>query len=206
MNTCYIVGAAPSCARFAPDESDFVIAADGGHQTLSRMGIRPNLVVGDFDSSEVPSGVDILRFPKEKDDSDTVLAVKEGIARGFEYFLLYGCTGGRADHYFATVQTLYHIAREGFHGYLVGDAMVSTVIVNRSLHFSPNGIVSVFSLTDESQGVDIEGLKYPLSNATLCNDIPLGLSNEGTGAPAKISVKRGALYVMWEDPAAKEEV
>ena len=203
MNTCYIVGAAPSCASFTPDPSDLVIAADGGHETLARMGIRPHLVVGDFDSSSAPEGVELLRYPVEKDDSDTVLAVKEGIARGYEYFLLYGCTGGRADHFFATVQTLYHIAREGFHGYLVGDGMVSTVIVNRSLHFSPNGIVSVFSLTDESQGVDIEGLKYTLSDATLQNDIPLGLSNEGLGAPAKISVKKGALYVMWEDASAK---
>ncbi len=203
MNTCYIVGAAPSCAAFTPDENDLIIAADGGHETLHRMGVRPHLVVGDFDSSALPEGVETVRYPSEKDDSDTVLAIKEGIARGYEYFLLYGCTGGRADHSFATVQTLYHIAREGFHGYLVGDGMVSTVIVNRSLHFAPKGIVSVFSLTDESVGVDIEGLKYTLHGATLTNDIPLGLSNEGTGANAKIAVQKGALYVMWEDDSAR---
>lgn len=202
MNTCYIVGAAPNCASFQPDESDLVIAADGGHETLLKMGIRPKLVVGDFDSSDLPQDIECVRYPTQKDDSDTVLAIKEGIARGYEYFLLYGCTGGRADHSFAAVQTLYHVAREGFHGYLVGDGMVSTVIVNRSLHFAPKGIVSVFSLTDESVGVDIEGLKYSLCHATLTNDIPLGLSNEGDGAPAKITVQKGALYVMWEDPNA----
>ncbi len=203
MNTCYIVGAAPSCAVFVPDASDLVIAADGGYETLFRMGIRPQLVVGDFDSSSLPESVETVRYPSEKDDSDTVLAIKEGIARGYEYFLLYGCTGGRADHSFAAVQTLYHIAREGFHGYLVGDGMVSTVIVNRSLQFAPKGIVSVFSLTDESVGVDIEGLKYTLNSATLNNDIPLGLSNEGDGKAARISVKKGALYVMWEESSAR---
>ena len=202
MRTCYIVGASPVCATFTPDESDLVIAADGGWQTLERMGIRPSLAVGDFDSSPAPTDIPIVRHPKEKDDSDTVLAVKEGIARGYEYFLLYGCTGGRPDHYFATVQTLYHIAREGFHGFLVGDGMISTVIVNRSLQFSPSGTVSVFSLTNESRGVSIDGLRYGLCDATLTNDIPLGLSNEGDGAPARISVRDGALYVMWESPEA----
>ena len=202
MNTCYIVGASPRCASFTPDESDLVIAADGGHETLARMGSTPHLAVGDFDSSAPPVGIPTVRHPVDKDDSDTVLAVKEGIARGYEYFLLYGCTGGRPDHTFAAVQTLYHIAREGFHGYLVGDGMVSTVIVNRSLHFAPNGTVSVFSLTDESFGVTIEGLRYTLSDAQLTNDIPLGLSNHGDGGAAKIAVREGALYVMWEDPSA----
>jgi len=54
--------------------------------------------------------------------------------------------------------------------------------------------------TDESFGVSIEGLKYSLCDARLTNDIPLGVSNSGDGAPAKITVKRGALYVLWEDP------
>ena len=181
------------------DKSDLVIAADGGQAALCRLGIRPQLVVGDFDSSEAPTDIPFIRHPVEKDDTDTALAVKEGMRRGYEYFIFYGCTGGRLDHTLANIQTLHRLAVEGLHGYLVADdGTVSTVIVNKALQFSPKGTVSVFSLTDESTGVTLQGLKYPLRDARLTNDYPLGVSNEGTGAPAKISVKQGALYVIWK--------
>lgn len=199
MNTCYIVGASPFFRAFTVDESDFVIAADGGQETLARLGIRPHLVVGDFDSSPAPEDVPTVRHPVEKDDTDTALAIKEGMRRGYEHFLLYGCTGGRADHTFANIQTLHRLAVEGCYGYLVDEGTVSTVIVNKTLHFSPKARVSVFSLTDESLGVTIEGLRYPLADARLTNDYPLGVSNEGNGQNAKITVKSGALYVVWED-------
>jgi thiamine pyrophosphokinase len=81
---------------------------------------------------------------------------------------------------------------------LVGEGMVGTVIVNGSLHFSPKGTVSVFSLTDTSDGVTLKGLKYPLTDARLSARVPLGVSNSAFGTPAEISVKCGALYVLWE--------
>ncbi len=199
MNTCYIVGAMPFEESFTVDGSDLVIAADGGQATLARLGIVPHLVVGDFDSSEAPTAVPFVRHPVEKDDTDTALAVKEGMKRGYEYFIFYGCTGGRFDHTLAAVQTLHRLSVEGLHGYLVfEDGTVGTVIVNKSLQFTPKGTVSVFSLTDESVGVSIEGLKYPLKGARLTNDFPLGVSNEGNGTPAKISVERGALLVIFQ--------
>lgn len=201
MRSCYVVGAAPFSERIAPDETDFVIAADGGQAALAARGITPHLVVGDFDSSETPDGVPYIRHPVMKDDTDTTLAVKEGMRRGYEVFLLYGCQGGAPDHAFANVQTLHRIAKEGLHGYLVGGGMVGTVILDRKMQFAPKGRVSVFSLSDLSEGVSIKGLKYPLENACLTNDVPLGVSNEGDGSPAEISVKRGVLYVLWEQTA-----
>lgn len=198
MNTCYIVGASPFEETFTLDESDLLIAADGGQIALARMGLRPHLAVGDFDSSDMPTNIPTVRHPVEKDDTDTALAVKEGMRRGYKHFILYGCTGGRLDHTLANIQTLHRLSVEGFHGYLVSDdGTVSTVIVNKALQFSPKGTVSILSLTDESLGVTVEGLKYPLNGVRLTNDYPLGVSNEGTGAPAKISVKQGALYVSW---------
>ena len=198
MNTCYIIGAMPFGERFSVDGSDLVIAADGGQAALARLGIRPQLVVGDFDSSEAPTDIPFIRHPVEKDDTDTALAVKEGMRRGYEYFIFYGCTGGRFDHTLAAIQTLHRLSVEGLHGYLVfEDGTVGTVVVNKSLQLAPKGTVSVFSLTDESVGVSIEGLKYPLKDARLTNDFPLGVSNEGDGSLAKISVERGALLVIF---------
>lgn len=198
MKICYIVGAVPFSEPLSPDETDLVIAADGGQAALLARGITPHLVVGDFDSSDAPNDVPFIRHPVMKDDTDTALAVREGIRRGFEVFVLYGCQGGSPDHAFANVQTLYRIAKEGLRGYLVGDGMVGTVVLDRKMQFAPRGRVSVFSLTDVAEGVCIRGLRYPLEDACLTNDVPLGVSNEGDGAPAEVSVAHGALYVLWE--------
>lgn len=198
MRTCYIVGAAPFSEEIFPDESDLVIAADGGQAALLSRGITPHLVVGDFDSSDAPSDLPFVRHPVMKDDTDTALAVKEGMRRGYETFVLYGCQGGSPDHAFANVQTLHRIAKEGLRGFLVGNGMVGTVVLDRKMQFSPKGRVSVFSLTDRSEGVCIRGLQYPLEDACLTSDVPLGVSNEGDGSPAEVSVAHGALYVLWE--------
>ncbi|MBQ9735682.1 MAG: thiamine diphosphokinase [Clostridia bacterium] len=198
MGVCYIVGAAPTCTPFSPKEGDLVIAADGGRAALALMGIRPDLVVGDFDSSIAPDDLPIVRHPVQKDDTDTALAIEEGRARGYTTFVLHGCTGGRADHSFGVVQTLLSVAKRGERAYLVGDGMVGTVVVNGSFPIRAEGKVSVFSLSERSEGVNILGLVYPLVNGVLTNDHPLGVSNEGSGSDATVSVEKGALYILWE--------
>lgn len=201
MAVCYIVGAAPECASFSPAAGDLVIAADGGQHALARMGITPQLIVGDFDSSHAPEGIPFIKHPVEKDDTDTALAIREGAKRGYRTFALFGCTGGRPDHAFGAVQTALGATRDGYRVYLVGEGMIATVLVNGSLCFRALGKVSVFSLSDKSHGVTLTGLKYPLSDATLTNAFPLGVSNEGAG-DVTVSVKDGALYLLWEADTA----
>ena len=87
--------------------------------------------------------------------------------------------------------------REGFRVFLVGEGMITTVIVNESFHFECFDTVSVFSLSDVSKGVSLSGLKYSLSDATLSNGFPLGVSNEGKGA-VTVSVRDGELLLMWK--------
>ena len=198
MAICYIVGAAPHCEPFSPAPDDLVIAADGGQAALVRMGVTPDVVVGDFDSSDAPVGS--IRYPKEKDDTDTALALLLGEARGFHTFALYGCTGGRPDHSFGVVQTMLAAAKRKSRVYLVGEGMIGTVICNESFAFKANGYVSVFALSEKACGVSLAGLKYPLENATLTNDYPLGVSNEGKG-DVTVSVASGALYLLWEGNA-----
>ena len=108
---CCIIGACGPGEILVPDrERTLVIAADGGLRYLEEQAITPDLVVGDFDSlGRVPEGGNILRHPVEKDDTDTMLAVKLGLAQGCDTFLLYGCTGGRPDHTYANYQTLGYL-------------------------------------------------------------------------------------------------
>ncbi|MCQ2385455.1 MAG: thiamine diphosphokinase, partial [Clostridia bacterium] len=141
---------------------------------------------------------EVVAFPRRKDEPDAALAVKEGIKRGYTVFVFYGCEGGKPDHAYANTQLLYHLAREGFYGYLVGEETIATALVNRSFRFKPEGRVSVFALTERAKGVTIKGLSYSLTDAELQNDVPLGVSNAATGEEAEITVRDGALLLYWE--------
>ena len=95
MNICYIIGAG-ECAPmdFDPGETDLLIAADGGYRAVCDAGMRPDLIVGDFDSlGGVPTDAPVIRCPVEKDDTDTMIAIKEGLARGYQRFQIYGGLG-----------------------------------------------------------------------------------------------------------------
>ena len=203
--TCYIIGARePGEIHIADREIALVIAADGGLRYTDEQGITPDLIVGDFDSlGRVPEGENILCHPVEKDDTDTMLAVKLGLERGCKRFVLYGCTGGRPDHMYANLQTLLFIAERGARGYLVGEGWVSCAVCNGALEFPPNlsGTISVFCPNGAARGVTLSGLYYSLTDGTLESGFPLGVSNHFTEQRASVSVREGALLVMWEESA-----
>ncbi len=195
--TCYIVAAMPTCVEIAPQEDDFVIAVDGGFAQLK--GLRADAVLGDFDSlGYTPHGDNVLTYAKEKDDTDTMLAVKLGMEKGYRHFVIVGGIGGRFCHTFANIQTLAYIVERGGSATLVGDDTRMTVIKNDTLHLpqKAEGIVSVFAYSGAAQGVSINGLKYEVQNAQLVPDLPLGVSNEFCGKPAVIEVKHGMLLIV----------
>lgn len=117
MPICYIVGAGDFTPRgFAPVPGDLVLAADGGYRALYSLGYTPDLLLGDFDSLgdlPLPPDLPVLRFPARKDDTDTGLALRHGLDRGFRDFALYGCAGGRVDHLLANLQSMARISRLG---------------------------------------------------------------------------------------------
>ena len=180
--------------------ADFVIAADGGFAHTRALGITPQLILGDFDSlGYVPSGAQV--HPAQKDDTDAMLAVREGLSRGCDRFVLYGALDGeRLDHTVANYQTLQFLADRGARGYLVGVKQMATLIKNDSLTFpeESRGYVSVFCSGAAAAGVSILGLKYELTDRTLSPGFPLGVSNQFIGKKAEISVKNGSLLVIWQ--------
>lgn len=200
MGSCVIFGAGGFHGLLAPIEpEDFVLAADGGLAHVNALGISPDGILGDFDSlGYVPEGAKI--FPVEKDDTDSMLAVRQGLALGYKRFLLYGSLDGpRLDHTLANFQTLQFLADHNATGFLIGNTYIATVVKNRSICFSAQakGIVSVFCLGPNAQGVTLTGLKYPLKNATLTAGFPLGVSNHFTGTFARIRVANGSLLVLY---------
>ncbi len=202
MGVCYIVGAGECAPLPKIQNDDFIIAADGGFDALSRQNIMPNLLVGDLDSIEnVPTGVEILRFRAEKNETDMQLAVLEGESRGYREFLIYGGTGGRADHSFANYSLLLFIAKRGMRARLVGVRDEALVIVNGSIELPKTECgkyFSVFAFGGEALGVSIKNAKYEVENLTLTPDFPLGVSNEFCDTPPTVSVNFGSLLVIFE--------
>ena len=198
MKTCYIFCALPvnSLPEIGPD--DLVIAADAGYKQLG--GIKPHLVVGDFDSlGYVPREESVVELPVRKDDTDALFAVKLGLSRGFRRFVLLGSVGGRLDHTLANIQALAYLTTRGARGVLVGEIEKITMLQNGSLNFfgTPEGIVSVFAYGGTATGVTEENLAYPLDCATVTTDFPIGVSNEFTNQPARITVEEGCLLIVW---------
>lgn len=201
MKTCVIFNAGDFNSLIEPvTPEDYVLAADGGLKHIQKLGLTPNGILGDFDSlGYVPQNANI--FPVEKDDTDSMLAVRQGLKLGFRRFLLYGSLDGpRLDHTVANFQTLQFLADHGAQGWLVGASYLATVLKNGSLHFGSqaHGIISVFCMGADAQGVTLSGLEYPLENAVLTAGFPLGVSNHFTGREATISVQKGSLLILYD--------
>lgn len=200
---CYIVGAMPlgSTPPPSPAEGDLLIAADRGYATLSGLGLTPHVVIGDFDSlGHVPEHPNLMKLPCEKDDTDMGFALNYGLKLGYTRFLLLGGLGGRLDHTMANLQLLNTLSNRGAIGILAGEGQAATVITNGSFSFSPtcSGYCSVYCVSGQAHGVTLEGLKYSLQDASLTGDYPIGTSNEFLGIPAKVSVRRGSLLLIWQ--------
>lgn len=197
---CYIVGAG-ECGglNFSKTTGDLVIAADGGLTYLEREGIAPDLVLGDFDSLEGdrPSG-NVLTYPSEKDETDMFLAVRYAVEHGFQRIEIYGGLGGRLDHTLANIQTIVWAARRGVRARLLDTSVALYAVTDGELRFpaGQRGGVSVFCSGERAEGVDLIGLKYPLNNAALTDEFPLGVSNEFTGRESVVRVRRGTLVVL----------
>ena len=200
MKTCIIFCAAGFDGLLFPIPEDaLVIAADGGLRHTQALGIRPDVILGDFDSlGYVPDDSQV--YPVEKDDTDARLAVRVGLERGCDRFFFYGAMDGpRLDHTVANFQTLGYLATHGARGALIGRDYIATVLREETIEFSEAaaGILSLFCLGASAE-VTIEGLKYSLDHGTLTPDFPLGVSNQFEGKAARITVHDGLVLALWD--------
>ncbi len=178
---------------------DFIVCADGGQRHLDGLGVKADLYIGDYDSSARPqTDTETLVFPVEKDDTDTLAALKVGIKRGVKDFLILGGTGGRMDHTFANIQTLMYAEKHGASAALADDKNFAFILKNDTAFIGKNEgeNVSVFAFDSSVSGVTLEGFHYPLKNANLFSHNPLGVSNYIEGTQGKITVKKGTLLII----------
>ena len=194
---------------------DFLIAVDNGLQGILKLGLTPDLILGDFDSLEEGAmagcadlealrrlSPEVLRLPVEKDDTDSMAAAREGLRRGYRHFILDGAAGGeRLDHTLANLQTLLFLKRNGAKAQIRDGGMRIEILENEERHFpaGTRGGFSVFALEEKECRITIRGMHYEAENLVIRNDFPIGVSNSflpekeaffsAQGSPALVIVR-----------------
>ncbi len=200
---CYIFAAAPGseCSGVEFSANRYVISADGGYPLAVSLGIKPDVLIGDFDTykGKVSPDCEVLKYPPEKDDTDTMLAVKLALNRGFRHIVICGGMGGRLDHTIANIQTLRYIMKHGAYGELAGDGNFALLQgPGVKVYSKRNGYCfSMFSYTEECSGLTATGFKYPLKNAVLKSSFPLGISNQIIGKSGIVSLEKGIILIIF---------
>lgn len=178
---------------------DFNIFCDSGLYHQEALGIEPHLIVGDFDSHPDPHlDVETITLPCEKDDTDTVFAVKEAVKRGFDDFLLLGVAGGRLDHTLGNVSILLMLHRQGKRALLVDDYSEMEIAAKNPVYIDDSfPFFSLLNISGTAQEITVEDAKYPLRDAEIQCTYQYGISNEVLpGHRAKVSVGKGELLLV----------
>lgn len=182
--------------RFFP--TSFVIVADAGYLRAKQLGIKPDLLVGDFDSlGYAPTDVETVHVPVEKDFSDGELGVRTAALRGVKELDIYGAAGGRPDHFLFNLHLLKIAFDLGVRAVLRGDDF--DIYYTESNFFLPVTKGDWFSVVPLGESVHIlkaTGLKYPAEGVTLTKKDTRGLSNECTEDKVFVSVSEGGAFLV----------
>lgn len=210
IKRCIILGSAPVedggvFDVFGAKEA-FVICADGGMDTARAYGVVPDLLIGDFDSvrGELPEQVETIRLKPEKDDTDLLAAVREGLKRGYRDFVLLGALGGeRFDHSYANLCVLQYLANKDCRAvlaekntriFLLGEGQTAPLDNLLGATFS------AFPFGCPVCTVSYTGMKYPLTEYPLRSDFPLGVSNRILANRATVTVHTGEMLGIIQRP------
>ena len=203
MKRCVIVGGADinnyGFIREKLSADDYVVFCDSGLKHLEQLQVTPGLIVGDFDSHENPHlDVETIVLPCEKDDTDTVYAVKEALSRGFDDFLLIGVAGARLDHTLGNVSILLYLDSLGKKGFIIDDYSEMEIVSDKPVSICDRyAFFSLLNITGCAKGITITGAKYPLDGGEISCEYQYGISNQVLpGETAVVSVKCGKLLLL----------
>ena len=202
MSRCVIIGGAAignyDLVRRNLKETDFNIFCDCGLAHMEALQIEPDLIVGDFDSHPNPHlSAETIVLPCEKDDTDTVFAVKEALRRGFEEFLLIGVVGARLDHTLGNVSILLYLDSLGKKAQIIDDYSKMEVVSKTAVIDDSYSYFSLLNISGKARGIKIENAKYPLDNGEITCEYQYGISNEVIpGKTARVTIDEGRLLLI----------
>lgn len=183
MGRCVIIGAGQiddyGYIKSFIKPNDTVICADGGYIHAEKMNLKISCIVGDFDSSKKPDFENIITLPVEKDVTDTFYCAKEFTDRGFDDYLLLGMSGGRLDHTYANIQTLFYLSKRNCRAEMIDEKNKIFVITENeyTVTFAGYDNISFFSLFENVKNLEIRNAKYNISSYDLSLSDPLCVSN-----------------------------
>ncbi len=202
-NRCVIVGGADinnyEYIQTQLREDDFIIFCDCGLRHQEGLNVKPSLIVGDFDSYQKPlTDIETITLPCEKDDTDTVFAVKEALRRGYDDFLLIGVVGARLDHTLGNVYILQMLDEMGKKAKIIDDYSQMELISDKSVSIDDScSYFSLLNITGVAKGITITNAKYPLKDAEISCGYQYGISNEVLpGKTAAVTVAQGKLLLI----------
>lgn len=188
--------------EFNPNEY-FVVCADGGYETALKYGIKPDLIVGDFDSATVVPPIAIHNvkiLPKDKDYTDTMYAALAAYDLGHKSFVILGCSGGnREDHTLANYNVMLNLARKGCSVVMADENSKRFVLGRCRLRFNDQkgALLSIFPFASQECMLSFKGMKYGLKNSSLkAGDKVMGVSNEIVEDEAEISIHDGYAIII----------
>ncbi len=178
---------------------DFIMAADGGLKHIHRLKLKPALVIGDLDSIAASDldiaeheQTEILRFDKDKDETDLELAIQAAIQRGYREILIVAGLGGRLDQTMANLLLMLHPDFSKC-SITFDDGIEEVFLIRETCQVkgNPGDIISIIPIKGDCRGVKTENLKYPLREETLYQFKTRGISNVMTSSQAAISIADG---------------
>ena len=203
MGRCVIIGNAEirRYDRIRSDlrQNDFFVYCDGGLKHMPELGREPDLIVGDFDSHKKPeTTAETIVLPREKDDTDTVYAVKEAIRRGYTDFLLIGVAGERFDHTFGNISLLLYLDFRGMKARILDDYSEMEIVSRETAEIGDTwSYFSLLNISGTARGIRILDAKYPLEDGEITSEYQFGISNEVLpGKTARVSLREGCLLLV----------
>lgn len=188
------------------DNFDYVICVDGGLEKAEKLGLKPDLILGDFDSVDSSVldyykklNIEIVTFPKEKDYTDMELAIEYAMKKGFKNAVLTGATGTRLDHTIANIQLLEKYHQLGINVEIIDNNNYIKIISDNAdiiVKNKENHFVSLVPVTETIEGLTLEGFKYPLTNVRTTRGTAFLISNEITQNEGRIILKKGTALVF----------
>ncbi len=184
-------------------ENDLIIAVDGGYRKCMELNLTPQLLIGDLDSiepallAEIPSSCQRIVYPREKDETDTQLALQYCIKENIPEVIICNGLTGRFDHSLALIQNLLQAHQNGIKAMIVSQTQIITILDETNIMEYPvNTILSLISLSERTEFVSSRGLAYPLDNVTLYNWQSKGISNTISEPTQYIKLSSGTVLAV----------
>lgn len=206
MKTAYIIlngNLSKGISNFKPGKTDLIICADGGAVFARKQDIIPHIIIGDSDSISgkvtlyfEKKNVKFIQYPREKDFTDSELAIDYALKQGASKIVIYGLFGDRIDHMLSNIYHLSNIFIKVPCIFVEGDTEMQFIDSRIILVGKKGDELSLIPLKGTVKGVVTNGLYYPLKNEDLPFGTTRGISNIFNKSVVEVTVKKGILFAI----------